>query len=281
MDLAYTGPSESETTGDEVLVDRPVDGVVRLTLNRPAKLNAMTVTLVGRLHDLLDEVADDPDCRVVVLTGAGRGFCAGLDLGGYGTRDAVKAKGPVQKGFATQQHIASLIPHLRRTPQVVIAAVNGPATGGGLALVLGSDIRIAATSARFNAAFVRIGLSACDIGVSWALPRLVGAGRAHELMLTGRIFDAAEAERIGLVLEAVDDAALTDRVLQEAALVMANSPMGVRMTKEVMWSTLEIPGQQAAIDLENRTQIMTGQTADHAEALQAFLQKRPPAFEDR
>lgn len=281
MDLTSVGPSESDGTGDEVLADRPAEGVVRLTLNRPAKLNAMTVTLVGRLHDLLDEVADDPACRVVVLTGAGRGFCAGLDLGGYGTRTSVAEKGPVQKGFATQQHIASLIPHLRRTPQPVIAAVNGPATGGGLALVLGSDIRMAAASARFNAAFVRIGLSACDIGVSWALPRLVGAGRAHELMLTGRIIDAAEAERIGLVLEVVDDAALMERVLEEAALVTANSPMGVRMTKEVMWSALEIPGQQAAIDLENRTQIMTSQTADHAEALRAFLEKRAPAFEDR
>jgi enoyl-CoA hydratase len=281
MDLATAGPAESEARGDEVLLDRPADGVVRLTLNRPAKLNALTVHVVGRLHDLLDEVADDPSCRVVVLTGAGRGFCAGVDLGGYGTRDVVRGKGPVQKGFATQQHIANLIPHLRRTPQPVIAAVNGPATGGGLALVLGADIRIASASARFNAAFVRIGLSACDIGVSWALPRLVGAGRAHELMLTGRIFGAPEAERMGLVLEVVDDEVLMDRVLEEAALVMANSPMGVRMTKEVMWSALEIPGQQAAIDLENRTQIMTGQTADHAEAVRAFLEKRPPAFEDR
>jgi enoyl-CoA hydratase len=163
----------------------------------------------------------------------------------------------------------------------VIAAVNGPASGGGFALVLGSDVRIAAVSARFNAAFVRIGLSACDIGTSWLLPRLVGAGRAHELMLTGRLFDADEAARIGLVLETVPDDGLLDRVYDEAELIIRNAPMGVRMTKEVMWSALEIPGQQAAIDLENRTQVMVGQTEDASEAMRAFLEKRPPKYRNR
>jgi enoyl-CoA hydratase len=162
----------------------------------------------------------------------------------------------------------------------VIAAVNGPAAGGGFALVLGSDVRLAAPSARFNAAFIRIGLSACDIGTSWLLPRLVGAGRAHELMLTGRVFDADEAARIGLVLEVVPDDRLMDRVIEEAELIMRNAPMGIHMTKEVMWSALEIPGQQAAIDLENRTQIMVSQTADHPEAMRAFLEKRPPSYHD-
>jgi enoyl-CoA hydratase len=218
---------------------------------------------------------------VVILTGAGRGFCAGLDLTGYGVVEGHEERGRVQQGFATQQHIAGLIPHLRRLPQPVIAAVNGPAAGGGFALVLGSDIRLAATSARFNAAFVRIGLSACDIGTSWLLPRLVGAGRAHELMLTGRIFDAQEADRIGLVVDVVPEDVLLERALEEAELIMRNSPMGVHMTKEVMWSALEIPGQQAAIDLENRTQIMVSQTADHPEAMRAFLEKRPPRYQDR
>lgn len=264
-----------------MLVDSPMAGVRRITLNRPDKLNAMTVGLVQGLHDALDEVAADHECRAVILTGAGRGFCAGLDLNGYGSLPGQSDRGRVQQGFATQQHIAGLIPHLRRTPKPVIAAVNGPAAGGGFALVLGSDIRIAAASARFNAAFVRIGLSACDIGTSWLLPRLVGAGRAHELMLTGRIFDAEEAARIGLVLEVVPDDALTDRVLEEAELIMRNTPMGVHMTKEVMWSALEIPGAQAAIDLENRTQIMVSQTADHPEAMRAFLERRPPDYHDR
>ena len=263
-----------------MIVTRPAPGITQITLNRPSKLNAMTVELVAGLHAALDEVAADHDCRVVVLTGAGRGFCAGLDLGGYGTVDGFEDLGRIPQGFAVQQQIAALIPHMRRTPQPIIAAVNGPAAGGGFALVLGSDVRIAAKSAKFNAAFVRIGLSACDIGTSWILPRLVGAGRAHELMLTGRIFDAEEAARIGLVLETVPDDSLTDRVLEEAELIVRNAPMGIRMTKEVMWSALEIPGQQAAIDLENRTQIMLGQTTDHHEALAAFLERRPPEFQD-
>ena len=136
---------------------------------------------------------------MVVLTGAGRGFCAGLDLDGYGRPRVRSELGRAEAGFATQTDIAALVPRLRSLPQPVIAAVNGPAAGGGLALALASDVRIAAASARFNVAFVRLGLSGCDIGVSWLLPRLIGASRAWELMLTGRIIDAAEADRIGLV----------------------------------------------------------------------------------
>lgn len=249
-----------------------------MTLNRPAKLNAMTSELVQSLHDHLDAIAVDPSVRVVVLTGAGRGFCAGLDLGGYGTAPHSAGFGRTQAGFATQKHIASLIPHLRSLPQPVIAAVNGPAAGGGFALVLGSDIRLASRSARFNAAFIRIGLSACDIGTSWLLPRLIGASRAQELMLTGRVFDAEEAYRIGLVVDLVDDHSLLDAAYATADLVMANAPFGVSLTKEGMWTALEIPGMQAAIDLENRQQIMASATADHREAMAAFIQRRPPTF---
>jgi len=261
-----------------VLVSRPHPGIVEITMNRPARLNAMTSELVEGLHGALEEVRVDREARVVVLTGAGRGFCAGLDLRGYGQAPHSDGLGPVQAGFAVQRHIASLIPRLRSLPQPVIAAVNGPATGGGFALVLGSDVRIAAASARFNAAFIRIGLSACDIGTSWLLPRLVGAGRAHELMLTGRLFGADEARDIGLVLDVVPDEALLDTAYAKAAEIMTNSPLGVSLTKEGMWSALEIPGLQAAIDLENRQQIMASFSADHREALQAFLEKRPPTF---
>src|SRR5262249_11941446 len=163
-------------------------------------LNAMNEALVTELHEALASAGASGTCRVIVLTGAGRGFCSGLDLTGFGSApDTGQGSGTVQQGFAVQQHIAALIPRLRHLRQPVMAAANGPASGGGFALVLGSDVRIASASARFNAAFVRIGLSACDIGTSWLLPRLVGAARAHELMLTGRIFDADEALRIGLV----------------------------------------------------------------------------------
>lgn len=264
-----------------VELSSPRAGVTQITLDRPERLNAMTAELVGELHDALDAVAADRDCRVVVLTGAGRGFCAGLDLGGYGTTPGTDGAGRIPAGFATQRHIASLIPHLRSLPQPVIAAVNGPASGGGFALVLGSDIRLAARSARFNAAFVRIGLSACDIGTSWLLPRVVGAARAQELMLTGRIIDADEALRIGLVVDVVDDDALLDRALTSADQVMANAPLGVAFTKEGMWTALEIPGLQAAIDLENRQQILLSQTEDHREALMSFVEKRAPEFRHR
>lgn len=259
-------------------VSTPSPGIALVTLNRPDKLNAMTSELVEMLHQTLDTLADDASVRVVVLTGAGRGFCAGLDLGGYGTAPGRKQPGKVEASFATQKHIASLIPHMRSIPQPIIAAVNGPAAGGGFALVLGSDIRIAANTARFNAAFIRIGLSACDIGTSWLLPRLVGAARAQELMLTGRIFDADEAERIGLVTDCVPDAALLDRAYEKAAEIMLNSPIGVALTKEGMWSALEIPGLQAAIDMENRQQIMATFSDDAQETLRARTEKRAPRY---
>ena len=262
----------------DIELDSPHPGVTRITMNRPERLNAMRTQLVQGLHEALDQIAVDPSCRVVVLTGAGRGFCAGLDLGGYGRAPHTAGFGQTQAGFAVQKHIAALIPHMRSLPQPIIAAVNGPAAGGGFALVLGSDIRIATATARFNAAFIRIGLSACDIGTSWLLPRLVGAARAQELMLTGRIFDAEEAARIGLVTAVVPDDALLETVYAKADEIMRNTPFGVALTKEGMWSALEIPGLQAAIDLENRQQLMATATADHREAMQAFLEKRPPQY---
>jgi enoyl-CoA hydratase/carnithine racemase len=261
--------------------ERVADGVTLLTLDRPDRLNAMSHELVADLHTALDAIAADRDCRAVILTGAGRGFCAGLDLKGTGTAPGADDWQGPGGGLVAQQHIARLVPHLRSLRQPVIAAVNGPAAGGGLALALGSDIRIAAASARFNVAFVRIGLSGCDIGVSWLLPRLVGASRAFELMLTGRIIDAAEAESIGLVVRVVPDDALLDAALETASLIAANSPLGVWMTKEVMWSALEIGSLNAGIDLENRTQILTTFSADMREAWTAFLEKRPPSYEFR
>ncbi len=261
-----------------ILVSNPAPGVTQLTLNRPERLNAMTHELVQELHDSLDMVAADRSCRAVILTGSGRGFCAGLDLKGAGTAPGSEGMGTAAGGMRSQQHIARLVPHMRATPQPIIAAVNGPAAGGGLALALASDVRIAAQSAKFNVAFVRIGLSGCDIGVSWMRPRLVGSGKAFELLLTGRIFDAAEADQMGLVTKVVPDDELLDAALETAALIAANSPFGVWMTKEVMWSNLETPSLQAAIDLENRTQILALQTDDATEQRRAFLQKDRPAY---
>jgi enoyl-CoA hydratase len=266
-------------TFENLLLDHRDDGAIAVvTMNRPRRLNAMTAGLVQDLHDCMGMLAGDPAVRAVVLTGAGRGFCAGLDLTGYGTMPRSDSYGKVPNGMRVQQHIAGLVPRLRSMPKPVIAAVNGPAAGGGLALALASDVRVAGRSAKFNVAFVRIGLSGGDIGVSWLLPRLIGASRAFELLLTGRIVGAEEADRLGLVSRLVDDDAVLETALDIARLTIANSPYGVWMTKEVMWSQLEIGSMQAGIDLENRTQIMTSQTTDHLEAMQAFLEKRDPAF---
>ncbi|WP_134765657.1 enoyl-CoA hydratase/isomerase family protein [Nocardioides sp. 1609] len=269
------------TTYRTLELSRPEPGIALLTLDRPHRLNALSPDLLAELHAVLDEVAVDPTVRVLVLTGRGRGFCAGLDLTEYdlGNQDA-DVLSPQQRMWL-QQHIASLVPRLRALPVPVIAAVNGPAAGGGLALALAADVRIAARTARFNVAFVRIGLSGCDIGVSWLLPRLVGASRAFEMLLTGRLVDADEADRMGLVTRVVPDDELLDSVLLTARAICANSPMGVRMTKEVMWSQLEVGSLQAGIDLENRTQTLTSFTRDHDEAAAAFRERRAPAFEDR
>jgi enoyl-CoA hydratase len=263
----------------EVDISYPRDAVAQITLNRPDKLNAMTSEMVELLHESLSAVGRDREVRVVVLTGAGRGFCAGLDLGGYGEAPGFEWKGSVERGLAVQKHIASLIPRLRSLPQPVIAAVNGPAAGGGFALVLGSDIRIAATTARFNAAFIRIGLSSCDIGTSWLLPRLIGAARAQELMLTGRLFDAEEALRIGLLVDVVPNEVLLDAAMAKAEEIRLNTPLGVALTKEGMWSALEIPGLQAAIDMENRQQIMASFSDDAREMRRAKSEGRPPHFQ--
>ena len=256
-------------------------GVRLLTLNRPDSLNAMNHELVAGFHDALDAADGDHACRVVVVTGAGRGFCAGLDLKGAGAAPNTEGAGRPQAGMLAQQHIASLVTHMRATRKPIIAAVNGPAAGGGLALALACDVRVAARSARFNVAFVRIGLSGCDVGVSYLLPRIVGVSRAFELMLTGRFVGAEEAERIGLVSRVVPDGEVVEAALEIAGQIRANSPFGIWMTKEVMWSNLEASSLQAAIDLENRTQILTTFTEDMPEAMRAFLEKREPRFGNR
>ena len=262
----------------DVLREEIRPGVALVTLNRPDKLNALSWDLVDELHATLDEIGRDNSLRVVVLTGAGRGFCAGLDLGSTTGSSLSKGLSGVAGGMRSQEHIADLMLHVRRIPQPVIAAVNGVAVGGGLALALYSDIRIAAASARFGVQFIRVGLSGCDVGVSYALPRIVGASHAFELSLTGRIIDAAEAARIGLVSRVVPDDTLLDVALETADAILANSPFGVVMTKEVLWANLSAPSAESAIALENRTQILASQSGDFVEAITAFAEKRPPDF---
>jgi enoyl-CoA hydratase/carnithine racemase len=264
---------------DVVLVDKVSAHVHLVKLNRPDKLNAITAELCSALHLELERIATDRSCRALVLTGEGRGFCAGLDLGGYGQAPGSDGTDPARDHFNNQQHMSRLILRVRATPQPVIAAVNGPAAGFGLALALASDIRYAARSAVFRAAFVNIGLSNCDMATSWLLPRLIGASRSHELMLTGRRVDAEEAERIGLVADVVDDEELIERSVEAAEQISAWAPWGVRLTKQGMWTALEIP-QQAAVEYEDRQQIMAVHGQAPPEAVNAFLEKRTATFAD-
>ena len=268
---------------ERVADEGPESGIRILTMDRPERLNAMNGALIDQLHERLGELRADQDARVVILTGAGRGFCSGLDLQDSPPTGMASSegRGRMQRGMDLQQRIATLVPLMRSLRIPVIAAVNGAASGGGLALALASDVRIAAESAKFNVAFVRIGLSGCDIGVSWLLPRWIGASRAFELMLTGRMVLSDEAERIGLVSRVVPDDQLLAAALETAGQICANSPAGVWMTKEVMWCQLEVGSLQAGIDLENRTQILTSYTEDMAEAVGAFLAKRPPEYRNR
>lgn len=254
---------------EQVVVSRPRSGVVQLRLANPASLNALTAQMVEQLHSELRAVAADPHCRVLVLTGTGPGFCSGLDLRGYGDAPGTDGVGEVQRTLATQRHIASLVQELRRLPQPVVAAVNGAAAGGGLALVLACDVRLAASTAVFAVSFIKIGVTGCDIGTSWLLPRIVGAGRAHELMLTGRRFGAEEALRIGLLADAVAPEALPTRV--DAALddLLAAPPLSLSLTKQGMWLALELPSFDAAVELENRQQVLTALTEDQASAMAA------------
>jgi enoyl-CoA hydratase len=265
---------------DLLLVDDSDPRVRVLTLNRPEKLNAMTAELCGALHNALHAIGRERSCRAVVVTGAGRGFCAGLDLQGYGSApDNIGSDEPRDR-LANQQHMSTLILGLRALPQPVIAAVNGPAAGFGLALTLGCDIRYAAQSAVFRAAFINIGVSNCDMGTSWLLPRLIGASRSHELMLTGRRVSSEEALAIGLVADVVPDERLLERALEGARQIAALAPWGVRLTKRGMWSALEIPSEQAAVEFEDRQQIMSTFGSAVPEAIGAFLEKRPAEFSD-
>jgi enoyl-CoA hydratase/carnithine racemase len=185
---------------------------------------------------------------------------------------------PIPLIYFTQEHLASLHERIHRLRQPVIAAVNGAAVGGGFAMALACDIRFAAESARFGSVFITLGVSSCDMGTSYLLPRLVGASRAAELMLTGRIFDAQEAREMELVLDVVPDGTVVDRALVTARQIVAHSPLAVWMTKETMWQTIDSPSFRHALDMENRTQVMCTQTGELSAAAEAFREGRPPEW---
>jgi enoyl-CoA hydratase/carnithine racemase len=268
---------------EQIVTSEEVEpGIVVVTMNRPDRLNALSQGLIAELHRTFETLETDRSVRAIVLTGAGRGFCAGADIKGVpGESGAPGTEGmaPIPRNFVTQEHLASLHERIHRMRQPVIAAVNGVAVGGGFALALACDIRVATPAARFGAVFITLGVSACDMGTSYLLPRLVGASRAAELMLTGRIFDAAEAQSMDLVLDIVEPDALIERALVTARQIAAHSPLAVWMTKETMWQTIDAPSMRHALDMENRTQIMLTATGEMTEAFQAFREGRRPQWQ--
>jgi enoyl-CoA hydratase len=263
-----------------LLVDTPVPGVTLLTFNRPSTLNALTRELVTDFNAALDEIGRDPTCRVVVITGAGRGFCSGQDMKAAEERNRSGGSGVVEK-MAWQEHFAAMARRIRAIPQPVIAAVNGAAVGAGMGIALAADIRISTSSGRFLIAAVRIGLSAGECGISYHLPRLIGTSRAVSYLLTGRPIEANEAEQIGLVTRIVTPDELLPCAIEEARAIMENSPFSVAQTKRIMWQTLDAPNLESALEIENRTQILATMTEDYKEATRAFAERRPPSYTGR
>lgn len=255
-------------------LDRPGPGVVLATLSRPARLNALTFEMFRELRRLCEEVAADDGIRVLIVTGAGRGFCAGLDLEEAATLPGMSAV----EMMAGQESWADAIAALHRLRKPVIAAVNGAAAGAGFSLALSADIRLASPEARFNAAFVRIGLSGGDCGSSYLLPRIVGLGWASEILMTGRFVGAEEALGMGLVNRVVPADELLAEAVSLAEQIAANSPFGVALTKRVLAVNVDASSIEAALDVENRNQVLATRTRDMPEALAAFREKRAPVF---
>ncbi len=264
-----------------VSVEKMRPHVTVVCLNRPERLNAMSIELCLELREALERTGDDNDCRIVVLTGAGRAFCSGLDLKDHSVIPNVEGLTVPRIGLRAIRVYSQLIPTMRHIPQPIIAAVNGVAYGGGLCLALAADLRIASESALFNATGIVNGLTSTELGASWLLPRLVGAANANDILLTGRRVDAAEALRMGLVSRIAPDDKILDHALDIASGMCEFSPYGVQMTKQVIWANLENTSLAAAIELEDRNQIMLGMTDNLPEAISAFDEKRKPVYTDQ
>lgn len=257
------------------------EGILEVRLNRPDRLNALDSALIGELLQVFEGLQQDRTTRVVVLTGAGRGFCAGADLqagaapGSVPGTDGMSTLGFVYK---FQEYFARLVLAIHECDKPVIAAVNGAAVGGGLGVALAADIRIAAQAARFGAVVIRTGLSACDVGTSYFLPPIVGAGAAAELMLTGRVVEADEALALRLVSRVVAPEALDAAALELARAIAAHAEYGVWMTKKGLWSGIDAPSLRHALEMENRTQVLGTFTGCFEEHAQAFVERRKPRW---
>lgn len=251
-------------------------------MNRPERLNAIDHEMLRSLRRFFDERHRDYETRMIIVTGAGRGFCAGLDLKASGEQGQWQpGVGPVQDVYTFQEDIADLVVKMRRCPQPLIAAVNGAATGGGLSIAIASDMRIGTEMARFACSYLNLGLGGADVGSSYHLPKIVGAAHAADLLYSGRIIDAAEAKEMGLITRIVSHEELLPTALRMAEGIVAKaSPLGLRLTKEVLNETVTGISLENALKLENRNQILASQTADAREARSAWAEKRDPVWRD-
>ena len=259
---------------DTVLIDIS-DRIATVTLNRPEKLNALNAELMETLPNVLEQLANDSNVRCLVLTGAGRGFCAGGDISAMASGEALPDENPIAR-LRRREEVSRL---LHEMPKPTIGMINGAAAGAGLSIALACDIRIAGESARFGTAFVRVGFSG-DFGGTWMMQRLVGTAKARELYFTGDLIDAREAKRIGLVNRvlpddqlAADTRALALRIANGPPIAMARMKQNLNLALTSDYSTL--------LDAEAEAMVFTGQTRDNREALTAFLEKRQPTFEGR
>ena len=266
-----------EPQPETIRVQDVAPATLLVTLDRPDRLNAQTDQMFSELERLGLGLRDRPEIRAVVITGAGRGFCAGFDLDDAAGLTDLGALGMLR----LQERAARALHAIRNAPMPVIAAVNGPASGGGLALALAADIRLGTPTARLNAAFVRIGLSAGDLGTSWLMPRLAGPGHAAEIACSGRLVEPEEAERLGLLNRIVPAEQLIPAATAMAAQIAANSPGGIRLSKRALQANLEVGSYAAALELENRGQALLTRTDDMREALAAFRDRREPQYTDR
>jgi enoyl-CoA hydratase/carnithine racemase len=246
-----------------------------LTLSRPDRLNTLTGTMVRELCAYFEGLQSDYGARIVVMRGAGRAFCAGLDIKEHLSGDRVpEGAGRVRPGH----HLFDIVKLMRACPQPIVALVHGPACGGGFAMALAADIRVAGESARMNDAFVALGRSGCELGLTYFLPRIVGLGIATELMYTGSFIDAQRALQVGLVSRVVPDAELEAAAAEFVEPMLKTAPLGLRMTKQTLNTALRIGDLHAVIDLEERAQSICGRGPDFEEAMNAFLEKRPPRY---
>lgn len=254
------------------------DGIGVITLDRPEAANAMTVPMVDALRAELARIEADRSIRVVVLAAQGKVFCAGLDLkeirGENAPRDPIAF-------MDLQERFAGLMQAVAQARFPVIAAIGGAAVGAGMGLALAADIRLVAPTARFLVGAVKIGLSAGECGISYHLPRLIGAGRAFEIMLSGRPVNADEAVAIGLASAATGEGIVLDQAIAMARVVAGNSDYAIKHTKQVMRANVDAPSLAGALELENHVQCLALLTEDFREACAAFEEKRPPKFAGR